>query len=102
MRTLEAQLEEKDYEVEEVKERAVADADAARLAQMQEREEELAAQLAEAQAAMSGLQRLHDATQNQLFAIQSQSEDERAGRQQELDLASAELDRAQERLQVRG
>ena len=54
--------------------------------------------LAQAQASIANLQKLHSATQNQLFAIQSQSEDEHAGRQSELDLASAELERAQERL----
>lgn len=98
VRQLEAHAEEKDTEIQEVRDRAVAEADAARMAQMQSREEELSAMLAHAQASIANLQKLHSATQNQLFAIQSQSEDEHAGRQSELELASAELERAQERL----
>eukprot|EP00798_Chlamydomonas_sp_ICE-L_P017047 gene17047-23340_t len=99
IRSLEAHLEEKDFEVEEVKEKAVADADAARMIQMQEREQELSAMLAEAQSSLSSMQKVHHATQNQLFAIQSQSEDEVAGVQAELDLASTELERVQGRVQ---
>jgi len=44
------------------------------------------------------MQKLHQASQNQLFAIQSASEERSAGRQSELELASEELDRASERL----
>lgn len=98
VRSLEAALEEKGLEVDEARAQAVAEADAARLAQMQERESQLTAMLAEAQASMVAMQKLHAATQNQLFAIQSQSEEERVGRQTELELASSELERAQERL----
>lgn len=98
IRGLEAALEEKGMEVDEVRKQAEEEADAARMAQMQEREEQLTAMLAEAQASMAAMQKLHTATQNQLFAIQSQSEEERVGRQSELELASAELERAQERL----
>lgn len=98
VRSLEAALEEKGHEVDEVRAQAVADADAARVAQMQEREAQLTAMLAEAQSSLAAMQKLHTATQNQLFAIQSQSEEERVGRQTELELASSELERAQERL----
>ena len=44
------------------------------------------------------MQKLHQASQNQLFAIQSASEEESVGRQTELELASTELERAPERL----
>ena len=44
------------------------------------------------------MQKLHQASQNQLFAIQSASEEESVGRQTELELASTELERATERL----
>ncbi len=54
--------------------------------------------LEQAQASVANLQKLHSATHNQLFAIQSQSADKHAGRQSELELVSAELERAQKRL----
>lgn len=41
------------------------------------------------------MQRLHAAGQNQLFAIQSESEQQAVGVQGELDLATIELERAQ-------
>ena len=44
------------------------------------------------------MQKLHQASQNQLFAIQSASEEESVGRQTELELASTELERATGRL----
>lgn len=44
------------------------------------------------------MQKLHQASQNQLFAIQSASEERSAGRQSELELASEELERATDRL----
>ncbi|KAG2424374.1 hypothetical protein HXX76_014583 [Chlamydomonas incerta] len=98
VRALEAQVEERDKELQEVKVRAVAEADAARVAAMQSREAELEAMLSQAQASLLAVQKLYTGAENQLFAIQSQSEDEKAGRQAELELASAELERAQERL----
>ncbi len=142
----------------QVRARAVAEADAARVAAMQSREEELEAMLSQAQvrrwracscrafgafrdaflgascpgvaplrtarrwllppacavscgvcvardlapvhetapqASLAAMQKLYANAENQLFAIQSQGEEERTGRQAELELASAELDRAQ-------
>ncbi len=76
----------------------MAEADAQRVAAMQSREEELEAMLQQAQASLAAMQKLYTGAENQLFAIQSQSEDERMGRQAELELASAELERATERL----
>ncbi|KXZ54818.1 hypothetical protein GPECTOR_4g889 [Gonium pectorale] len=101
VRALEAHVEERDKELEEVRSRAVAEADAARLAAMQGREAELEAMLSQAQASwasLAAMQKLYAGAENQLFAIQSQSEEERMGRQAELELASAELERAQDRL----
>ncbi|GIL82820.1 hypothetical protein Vretifemale_11744 [Volvox reticuliferus] len=98
VRALEAHIEERDKELQEVRQRAVAEADAARVAAMQSREEELEAMLSQAQASLLAMQKLYTGAENQLFAIQSQSEEERMGRQAELELASAELERAQERL----
>ena len=62
---------------------------------MQEREQQLTQMLAEAQASLAAMQKLHHSTQNQLFAIQSQTEEDKMGRQTELELATSELDRAQ-------
>lgn len=98
VRGLEAALEERGKELEEERVRAVAEADAARLEQMQLREEQLTAMLSQAQASLAAMQKLYSSTQNQLFAIQSQTEEEKWGRQSELELASAELERAQQRL----
>ncbi|KAG2490870.1 hypothetical protein HYH03_010788 [Edaphochlamys debaryana] len=98
VRALEAHVEEKDKELVEVRNRAVAEADAARVAAMQSRESELEAMLSQAQANLMAMQKLYTGVENQLFAMQSQSEEERTGRQAELELASAELERAQERL----
>jgi F0F1-type ATP synthase membrane subunit b/b' len=55
---------------------------------LQEREASLASALAEAQASMASLQKLHTASQNQLFALQSQSEEVVASRQVRSGFAS--------------
>lgn len=47
------------------------------------------------QSSLAALQRLHAASQNQLFALQSASEEQAAGAQGELEMATAELERAQ-------
>eukprot|EP00887_Chlorella_sp_A99_P007147 scaffold2.g7147.t1 len=43
-------------------------------------------------------ERLHHTTQNQLFSIQTKTEEEAAGMQSELEFATAEMERAQQRL----
>lgn len=98
VRSLEAQLEEKEREVVEVKEQASAEADAAVISQMQEKEQQLTQMLNEAQENLAAMHRLQQTTQNQLFAMQSQTEEEKLGRQSELELQTQELERAQERL----
>lgn len=92
---LELVAEGKDREIQEATSKAIAAADAQRVAQMEMREQELTAMLAQAQSSLATMQKLHHASQNQLFAIQSQTEEEQMGRQSELELASAELERAQ-------
>eukprot|EP00955_Chlamydomonas_euryale_P042772 352421-Chlamydomonas_euryale.AAC.53 len=98
IRVLELSAENKDREIQAATAKAIAAADAERIAQMEEREQELSAMLAQAQSSLATMQKLHHASQNQLFAIQSQTEEESMGRQSELELASAELERAQQRL----
>jgi homeobox protein cut-like len=98
VRALEAHADEKDRKIQEAQQKAAAEADAARMAQMQERERELSAMLMQAHSSLAAMQKLHQASQNQLFALQSASEEENVGRQSELELASSELERAQERL----
>jgi homeobox protein cut-like len=80
VRDLEAQLEEKEAEIKESKATAAAEADAAIMEQMQEREAQLTQLLQEAQASLAAMQRVHHSSQNQLFTIQSQSEEERVSR----------------------
>lgn len=53
----------------------------------QAREAELSACLAAAHSSLATMQRLHTATQNQLFEVQSRGEEESAGRQAEMELA---------------
>ncbi|MEW5305958.1 MAG: hypothetical protein WDW36_008467 [Sanguina aurantia] len=98
IRGLEAALEDRDAEMVGARERAVADADAARLAVMAEREVHLSVMLAEAQSSQAALHKLHAVTQSQLFEIQNQTEEQRYGRQSELENTAAELERSQERL----
>ncbi len=62
---------------------------------MQSREAELEAMLSQAQTSLLAMQKLYTGAENQLFAIQTQSEEERMGRQAELEVAFAELERAQ-------
>jgi homeobox protein cut-like len=64
----------------------------------QEREEELGHMLEGAQASLAAMQRLYTAAQNQLFELQSASEEAAVGKQFEWEAAAAELERAQEQL----
>ena len=47
--------------------------------EMQQREDSLSAALLEARASLSNMQRLHQASQNQLFTMQSQTEEQQVG-----------------------
>lgn len=65
---------------------------------MQQREEALSNALLEARASLGSMQRLHQASQNQLFTIQSQTGEQEAGLRSELEIASDEMEQAQQRL----
>jgi hypothetical protein len=69
-----------------------------RSSEMQEREARLSEELAQAQAGLELLRRLHNASQNQLFSLQSRSEEAAAGLHSELALAVEEMERSQQRL----
>lgn len=58
---------------------AAAETDAKLVEEMQQREESLSNALLEARASLSNMQRLHQASQNQLFTIQSQTEEQQVG-----------------------
>lgn len=74
-----------------------ADTDEAAVREMQEREERLAQALAEAQASLGTMQRLHRGAQDKLFELQSASDDTAATSTAELDISALELERASER-----
>jgi DNA repair exonuclease SbcCD ATPase subunit len=65
---------------------------------MQEREGRLSEELSQAQGNLELLRRLHQASQNQLFSMQSRSEEAAAGLQSELELATDEMERSQQRM----
>ena len=77
---------------------AAAESDARALEEVEQREAKLAAALAEAQSSLANMRQLHQASQNQLFTMQSRTEEEAAGMRSEVELATAEMDRAQQRL----
>eukprot|EP00775_Hariotina_reticulata_P006957 gene6957-7173_t len=98
IRELTAALEAKDQELNDAKQQAAAEADAAVLERMQAREAELSEMLNSAQSSLEAMQRLYATAQNQLFEMQSVREEAAAGRQEEFELAAAELDAVQARL----
>lgn len=63
-------------ELEQAAVTAAAETDAKLVEEMQQREESLSSALLEARASLSNMQRLHQASQNQLFTIQSQTEEQ--------------------------
>ncbi|CAD7703410.1 unnamed protein product [Ostreobium quekettii] len=93
IRSLESQLGDKIKELEAAR----RDANAGAEAEMRDREARLAIQLEESQANLEAMRKLHLASQNQVFSIQSQTEEERAGYRAELDIAAAEMERMQTR-----
>ncbi|PSC73915.1 Transcription factor CCAAT displacement CDP1 [Micractinium conductrix] len=97
-RDLEAQLEEKDRQLAEQQKSAEAEMQERAVSEMQEREKQLSEELAQAQAGLDMLRRLHQASQNQLFSMQSKNEEEAAGLQSELERATEEMERSQQRL----
>lgn len=55
---------------------AAAETDAKLVQEMQQREESLSSALLEARASLGNMQRLHQASQNQLFTMQSHTEEQ--------------------------
>jgi hypothetical protein len=84
-------------EVKSAKEEAAAEVDAAAVQSMQEHEARLTRMLEEAQGSLASMQRLYRVANDKLFELQSQNEESAAGSASELDLASLELERAQQR-----
>lgn len=97
-RALEAQLEEKERQLEESRAEAEAEAAERSAVEAREREDRLAQELNQAHTSMEALKRLYNATQSQLFNVQSRSEEERTSAQSELEFALEEMERAQARL----
>ena len=63
-------------QLEQAVSNAAAETDAKLVQEMQQREESLSSALLEARASLGNMQRLHQASQNQLFTIQSQTEEQ--------------------------
>ncbi|KAL4853646.1 hypothetical protein ACK3TF_005368 [Chlorella vulgaris] len=97
-RELEAQLEERDRQLAEQQKSAEAEMQERLVLEMQEREGRLSEELSQAQGNLELLRRLHQASQNQLFSMQSRSEEAAAGLQSELELATDEMERSQQRM----
>ncbi|KAL3136045.1 hypothetical protein ABBQ32_007079 [Trebouxia sp. C0010 RCD-2024] len=95
---LKAQLQSKEEQLEHAVATAAAETDAKLVEEMQQREDSLSNALLEARASLSNMQRLHQASQNQLFTIQSQTEEQQAGLRSELEIATDEMEKAQQRL----
>lgn len=68
---------------------AAAETDAKLVEEMQQREDSLSNALLEARASLSNMQRLHQASQNQLFTIQSQTEEQQVGLEDMSDVAQS-------------
>ena len=85
-----------DREVQSARKAAAAEVDAAAVQAMQEHEARLTQMLEEAQSSLSSMQRLHRIANDKLFEMQSATEESAAGAASELDIASMELERAQQ------
>ncbi|KAK4374634.1 hypothetical protein RND71_005311 [Anisodus tanguticus] len=91
-------MEEKVKEIVEIKQRSLAEENQKTLEVIKEREQLLQDQLRQAQDSVSTMQKLHELAQSQLFEVRAQSEEERAGKQSEVNLLMDEVERAQGRL----
>ncbi len=63
-------------QLEQAVSNAAAETDAKLVQEMQQREESLSNALLEARASLGNMQRLHQASQNQLFTMQSQTDEQ--------------------------
>ncbi|KAL8031031.1 hypothetical protein ABFX02_13G000300 [Erythranthe guttata] len=97
-RQLEQQMEEKVKEIVEIKQRNLAEENQKTMEVLKERERMLQDQLRQAQDSVSTIRKLHEFAQSQLFELRAQSEEERAGKQSEVNLLMDEVEHAQTRL----
>ncbi|KAK4767942.1 hypothetical protein SAY87_003083 [Trapa incisa] len=97
-RQLELQMEEKVKEIVEINKRSLAEENQKTLEVLKEREQLLQDQLRQAQESVSTMQKLHEFAQSQLFEFHTQSEEDRAAKQSEVNLMMDEVERAQTRL----
>ncbi|XP_075486845.1 protein CASP [Primulina tabacum] len=97
-RQLEQQMEEKVKEIIEIKQRNLAEENQKTMEVLKERERMLQDQLRQAQESVSTMRKLHEFAQSQLFELRAQSEEEKAGKQSEVNLLMDEIEHAQTRL----
>lgn len=69
-------LHAQEEQLEQAVATAAAETEAKLVQEMQQREESLSSALLEARASLGNMQRLHQVSQNQLFTIQSQTEEQ--------------------------
>ncbi|XP_062214810.1 protein CASP-like isoform X2 [Phragmites australis] len=97
-RQLEQQMEEKVREMVEMKQRSMAEDSQKTLEALKDREWSLQDQLRQATESVKNMQKLHESAQSQLFELRTQSEEDRAAKEAEVNLLLDEVERAQARL----
>ncbi|XP_042445944.1 protein CASP-like isoform X1 [Zingiber officinale] len=97
-RQLEQQMEEKVREIVEIKQRSLAEENQKTLEVLKERELLMQDQLRQAKESVINMQKLHEIAQSQLFELRTQSEEESAAKEAEVNLLMDEVERAQTRL----
>ncbi|KAF0910242.1 hypothetical protein E2562_001430 [Oryza meyeriana var. granulata] len=97
-RQLEQQMEEKVREMVEMKQRSLAEDSQKTLEALKDRERSLQDQLRQATESVKNMQKLHESAQSQLFELRTQSEENRAAKEAEVNLLLDEVERAQARL----
>ncbi|KAJ4791347.1 Protein casp [Rhynchospora pubera] len=97
-RQLEQQMEEKVKEMVEMKQRSLAEDNQKTLEALKERELSLQDQLRQATESVKNMQKLHEFAQSQLLELRTQSEEDRAAKEAEVNLLMDEVERAQSRL----
>ncbi|KAG6470696.1 hypothetical protein ZIOFF_071773 [Zingiber officinale] len=95
---LEQQMEEKVREIVEIKQRSLAEENQKTLEVLKERELLMQVQLRQAKESVINMQKLHEIAQSQLFELRTQSEEESAAKEAEVNLLMDEVERAQTRL----
>jgi homeobox protein cut-like len=98
VRVLEAEVAEKESEVDAARLAAAAELEARSADEARAREERLEAELQRAESALEAMRRMHQTSQSQLFTVQEKGEEAAAAARAEAELAAEEVERAQERL----